>query len=83
MTAGSGGVGRSYTFTNLHISELAFWPGNKKETMTGLLQAVPNLPDTMIIVESTANGFEYFKEIWDKAVKGENDFVPLFVGWNE
>lgn len=83
MTAGSGGVGRSYTFTNLHISELAFWPGNKKETMTGLLQAVPNLPETMIIVESTANGFEYFKEIWDKAVKGENDFVPLFVGWNE
>ena len=83
MTAGSGGVGRSYTYTNLHISELAFWPGDKKETMTGLLQAVPNLPDTMIIIESTANGFEYFKEMWDKAVKGENDFIPLFVGWNE
>ena len=83
MTAGSGGVGRSYTYTNLHISELAFWPGDKKETMTGLLQAVPNLPDSMIIIESTANGFEYFKEMWDKAVKGENDFIPLFVGWNE
>lgn len=83
MTAGSGGVGRSYTYTNLHISELAFWPGDKKETMTGLLQAVPNLSDTMIIIESTANGFEYFKEMWDKAVKGENDFIPLFVGWNE
>ena len=83
MTAGSSGVGRSYTYTNLHISELAFWPGDKKETMTGLLQAVPNLPGTMIIIESTANGFDYFKEMWDKAVAGENDFVPLFVGWNE
>lgn len=83
MTAGASGVGRSYTYTNLHISELAFWPGDKKETMTGLLQAVPNLPDTMIIIESTANGFEYFKEMWDNAVKGKNDFVPLFVGWNE
>lgn len=83
MTAGGQGVGRSYTFNNLHISELAFWPGDKKATMTGLLQAVPNLPNTMIIIESTANGFEYFKEIWDKAVKGENDFIPLFVGWNE
>lgn len=83
MTAGGQGVGRSYTFNNLHISELAFWPGDKKATMTGLLQAVPNLPNTMIIIESTANGFEYFKEVWDKAVKGENDFVPLFVGWNE
>lgn len=83
MTAGGKGVGRSYTFNNLHISELAFWPGDKKTTMTGLLQAVPNLDNTMIIIESTANGFEYFKELWDKAVKGENDFVPLFVGWNE
>ena len=83
MTAGGKGVGRSYTFNNLHISELAFWPGDKKVTLTGLLQAVPNLPNTMIIIESTANGFEYFKELWDKAVKGENDFVPLFVGWNE
>ena len=83
MTAGTSGVGRSYTYTNLHISELAFWPGDKKETMTGLLQAVPNLPGTMIIVESTANGYEYFKDMWDKAVNGENDFVPLFVGWNE
>lgn len=83
MTAGSKGVGRSYTYTNLHISELAFWPGDKKQTLTGLLQAVPNLPNTMIIIESTANGFEYFKKLWDEAVKGENDFIPLFVGWNE
>lgn len=83
MTAGGKGVGRSDTFNNLHISELAFWPGDKKATLTGLLQAVPNLPNTIIIIESTANGFEYFKELWDKAVKSENDFVPLFVGWNE
>lgn len=83
MTAGSQGVGRSYTYDNLHVSELAFWPGNKKTTMTGLLQAVPNLPSTIIIIESTANGFEYFKEMWDGAVAGENDFIPLFVGWNE
>ena len=83
MTAGSDGVGRSDTFNNLHISELAFWVGDKKATMTGLLQAVPNLPNTMIIIESTANGFEYYKDLWDMAVNGESDFIPLFVGWNE
>lgn len=82
MTAGADGVGRSDTFNNLHISELAFW-GNAKETMLGLMQAVPNLPNTMVIIESTANGYEYFKEIWDKAVRKENDFIPLFVGWHE
>lgn len=83
MTAGGKGIGRSDTFTALHLSELAFWEGDKKATMTGLLQAVPNTPDSMIIIESTANGYEYFKEMWDKAVSGENDFYPLFIGWNE
>lgn len=83
MTAGGDGVGRSDTINNLHISELAFWKGDKKDTLLGLLQAVPNTPNTMVIIESTANGFEYFKELWDTAVAGKNDFVPLFVGWNE
>lgn len=83
MTAGAKGVGRSATYTNLHISELAFWPKNKKEILDGLLQTVPDVPGTMIIIESTPNGYEYFKDFWDAAVKGENDFIPLFVGWNE
>lgn len=83
MTAGTSGVGRSDTFNNLHISELAFWQGDVKATLTGLFQAVPNLPNTMIIIESTANGFEHYKALWDMAVKGESDFIPLFVGWNE
>lgn len=83
MTAGGEGVGRSDTINNLHLSELAFWQGDKKTTLLGLLQAVPNNPDTMIIIESTANGFEYFKELWDNAVAGKNDFIPIFIGWNE
>lgn len=83
MTAGTGGVGRSDTFDNLHLSELAFWKGDVTATLTGLLQAVPNLPDTMIIIESTANGYEKFKELWDQAVNGESDFIPLFVAWYE
>ena len=80
MTAGGDGIGRSDTFNNLHISEYAFWGKNKKELLIGLLQSVPNLPNTMIIIESTANGYDDFKDMWDKAVAGENDFIPLFVG---
>lgn len=83
MTAGTSGVGRSDTFDNLHLSELAFWEGDVTATLTGLFQAVPNLPDTMIIIESTANGFEKFKELWDQAINGESDFIPLFVAWWE
>ncbi len=83
FTAGGKGIGRSDTLNNLHLSELAFWTGDKKEILTGLLQAVPNDPDTMVVIESTANGFEYFKELWDDSVAGKNDFVPVFIGWNE
>lgn len=83
MTAGGDGIGRSDTINNLHLSEFAFWQGDKKQTLLGLLQAVPNSPGTIIVIESTANGYEYFKEFWDNAVVGKNDFIPLFVGWNE
>ena len=83
MTAGADGIGRSDTFNNLHISEYAFWPGNKKETLLGLMQSVPNLANTIVIIESTANGYEDFKDMWDRAKNGESDFIPLFVGWNE
>ena len=83
MTAGGKGVGRSETFQNLHLSEVAFWPGDKLGTFTGLMQAVPDKPETMVIVESTANGFDFFKELWDAAVAGRNDFVPVFCAWWE
>lgn len=83
MTAGTGGVGRSFTINYLHISELAFWKSDVQETMLGLMQAVPNTPDSMVIIESTANGYEEFQSRWEAAEKGESDFYPLFVGWNE
>ena len=83
MTAGSHGVGRSSTYNFLHISELAFWQGDKKEILTGLLQTVPNNENSMIIIESTANGYDYYKTMWDEAVRGDNDYIPVFLGWNE
>ena len=83
VTAGGGGIGRSDTLTNVHLSEFAFWPGDKAQTLGGILQAVPSAPGTMVIIESTANGYEEFKRLWDAACAGQNDFVPVFFGWNE
>ncbi|HOO12874.1 MAG TPA: DNA packaging protein [Bacillota bacterium] len=80
-TAGGQGVGRSDTLQNVHISELAFWPGDKKDTLNGILQSVPNSQSTMVVIESTANGFDHFKELWDQAVAGESDFESLFFPW--
>ena len=82
-TAGGRGIGRSMTLQNVHASEFAFWPGDKKATLAGLMQAVPALPGTMVIVESTANGFDEFKDLWDAAESGESDFIPVFFAWFE
>jgi hypothetical protein len=80
-TAGAGEVGRSATVHNLHVSELAFFP-DPKITMLGLMQCVPDAPNTNVIIESTANGVgDYFHELWQAAEKGLNDFVPIFLPW--
>ena len=83
MTAGNTTVGRSDTFQNLHVSEYAFWGGKKKETLIGLLQTVPDTLNTMVIIESTANGYDDFKDMWDDAVAGKSQFVPVFCAWWE
>lgn len=80
-TANTVEAGRSATIHNLHASEVAFYP-NAKVTMTGLLQTVPDTLDTLVIFESTANGVgDYFYTQWQRAVKGESDFIPIFLPW--
>lgn len=84
-TAGGSGIGRSYTLGALHLSEFAFWPGDKLETFSGLMQAVPDKPGTVVVIESTANGYDEFKRLWDAAVSakqtGAEGFEPLFFPW--
>lgn len=87
-TAGGRGVGRSFTVQNVHMSEYAYWPGQKRLTYAGIMQAVPDRPGTMVIIESTANGFDEFKDMWDDAVeawdRGDRDgFQPVFFAWWE
>ena len=80
-TAGGKAVGRGDTFNNVHLSEFAFWGSNKKELLLGIMQSVPDDPSTMAVIESTANGFDYFKELWDGAVAGTNGWRPVFLPW--
>lgn len=87
-TAGGSGIGRGSTIQCLHLSEYAFWPGDPRENYIALMQAVPDDPDTMVVIESTANGYNDFKTLWDAAVererRGELDgFLPIFFAWWE
>lgn len=80
ITAGGKGGGRSFTFRNVHGSECAFWP-NFLSTHIALMAAVPKTPDSCVIYETTANGLGEFKDFWDDAVAGRNDFRAVFLPW--
>ena len=82
MTATDESVGRGGTTQYVHMSEFAFWK-NPLDVYTSIMQCVPNSPNTMVIIESTACGYNFFKEMWDQAVAGDNDYVPLFFAWFE
>lgn len=87
-------AGRGKTIWKLHLTEVAFWdqamrqqgarassPGQKK--MLALLNAVPDVPESMIVIESTANGHGFFKARWDRAERGLGGYAAVFIGWPE
>jgi hypothetical protein len=74
-TAKNTEFGRSRTITNLHLSEAAFYP-NLEDMIAGAGQAV--VENGRLIIETTANGFNYFKTFWDECTLGQKPYRPLF-----
>ena len=72
--------GRSRTIDNAHLSEAAFYPHFQK-LLASLLQAV--VPSGKVIIETTANGFNDFKNFWDSSELGETGFKPHFYAASE
>jgi len=80
-TAGNANVGRSGTVQYFHGSEVAFWE-NTDGIMTGVLQSVPDMKDTEIVLESTANGIgNMFYKMAMKAARGNGDYQLIFIPW--
>lgn len=88
QTAGKLGVGRSFRAQYLHCSEVAYWE-NADIQLAGLFQIVPKERDTVIVLESTANGEGgAFADIfWDAVERRQHDpddyhgFLPVFFPW--
>ena len=74
-TAKNTDFGRSRTITNLHLSEAAYYPDILR-IMAGAGQAV--IESGKLILETTANGYNEFKTLWDEAVNGESSFKAIF-----
>lgn len=79
LTAGNKDLLRGSTITGVcHCSEIAFWKDTERH-MKALSQACSE--SSTLILESTANGFNRFSELYYQAKNGENDFKPFFFNW--
>lgn len=80
-TAESGDVGSSDTIQDLHLTEVAKWR-DPKTSLTALLQTVPDKPNTMVVLETTAKGIGgEFYDRWQMAKNGESNYIPIFLSW--
>jgi hypothetical protein len=80
-TASGHELWRGMTIRVAHLSEFSRFPYPGK-TLGGLLQSVPKTPESLVVIESTANGEgDAFHEEWLRAESGESDFVPIFIPW--
>ena len=75
------GSGRSATAQNLHASEAAFWKDLQVQ-FAALMQTVPDIDGTEIILETTGNSYKDFYKLWRKAEAGESEFVAVFLPWS-
>lgn len=75
-------AGRGFTFHSVHGSECAFWADLKRK-LTSLLNAVPDEPETFVLLESTCNGHNHWRTLCYQAQEGENDFELVFLPWFE
>lgn len=82
-TAGGDGIARGETITHCHLSEVAFWPvATAADNFNALMQSIPDVPDTEVYIESTANGMTgVFYEQWQQAIAGTNGFIGFFSPW--
>jgi len=87
QTAGKDVLGRGGTIHFFHGSEVAFWP-KAKEGLAAVLQMVPKNPDTIVILETTANGVggAFYDMYWQavdrmKATDSLEGYLPIFFPW--
>lgn len=79
-TANSEDAGRSGLSHYFHGSEVAYW-SNAEEVVAASVSTVGHQPGTEIIFESTGAPGTYFQQIWDDAVAGNGEYMPLFYPW--
>lgn len=75
---------RGYTINLLYLDEFAFVPDNiADEFMTSVYPTIVSGKSSKIIITSTPNGLNAFYNIWKGAIRGENNYMPIKVSWQD
>lgn len=79
---------RGSDYAMAHLTEVAFWRDTAQENPESMMATVCGcigpFRDTLIVMESTANGVgNFFHREWLRCRRGEGDKEPLFVPWYE
>ena len=78
LSAAADNAGRGWTIQNLHLSEVARWPGDAHEMLAGLRAALA--PGGELVIESTpAGAYGAFYDEWGRAA--ETGTVRHFFPW--
>lgn len=84
-TAGAKSYGRGFTLQRVHCSEVAMWGSgnNRVEQVSAIIEGslLPASRNGTVVLESTANGVEWFCETYREAKLGKNDWTPIFLPW--
>ncbi len=83
-TAGGDEIGRGLTNNYLHCSEVAFW--DKPDLIiASLMETVADAEDNITIYESTANGYNFFRNEFERGLRNDDNgnIKSLFYGWNQ
>jgi hypothetical protein len=81
-TSASSVRGGSYNI--IFLDEFAFVPNTVAlNFMNSVYPTISSGRDSKVIVVSTPNGLNQFYKMWDEAVKGENDYIPIEINWND
>ena len=79
---------RSFDFSMIHMSEVGIWKPTPTRSAEDIVQSlyatVPDVPGSLIIIESTAKGVGNFFHLEYQAAKaGTSQYRPVFVAWFE
>jgi len=75
------GIGRGYSLMMVHLSEFALYDDDVQENLSTIESALVKSPQAKIIIESTAQGLNYFYYLYKDAIAGNSKYKPFFYNW--